>query len=147
MTNCKRISDIESHEAQTKIAAAETEADVNRSARDQVAYYIDNGQGERVGTCFDIQNSVPKSVSLLAAFGDGAMREKVFGSHHRAFRRALDLIFDDGLIDPRHGKAGRGPHNPPDEVAAAVHRRFASRAKDPQLLIHPVIVNAPVRAT
>lgn len=203
MMNCTRVQSVEYYEAQADIAATEIEAGVNRSGRDQVAYYTDNGQGESIGTwwtrsgntalapglspfrsCrdggevdgrvlrdlasgrdpgtrqslvknsangkrtagFDVQISAPKSVSLLAAFGDDAMRAKVFSAHDRAFRRALDFIFDDGLIDARQGKAGQGPRNPPAEVAAAVYRHFTSRAKDPQLHSHGVLVNLAVRA-
>lgn len=203
MMNCTRVQSVEYYEAQADIAATEIEAGVNRSGRDQVAYYTDNGQGESIGTwwtrsgrtalapglspfrscrdghevdgrvlrdlasgCdpgtrqslvknsangkrtagFDVQISAPKSVSLLAAFGDEAMREKVFGAHDRAFRRAMDFIFEDGLIDARQGKAGQGPRNPPAEVAAAVYRHFTSRAKDPQLHSHGVLVNLAVRA-
>lgn len=203
MMNCTRVQSVEYYEAQADIAATEIEAGVNRSGRDQVAYYTDNGQGESIGTwwtrsgstalapglspfrsCrdgqevdgrvlrdlasgrdpgtrqslvknsangkrtagFDVQISAPKSVSLLAAFGDDAMRAKVFGAHDRAFRRALDFVFEDGVIDARQGKAGQGPRNPPAEVAAAVYRHFTSRAKDPQLHSHGVLVNLAVRA-
>lgn len=206
MMNCMRVASVEYYEAQAQIATMDKEAVRDISDRDQVAYYVDNGAGESVGTwwrsdeaqatvlhqrglspfrlCkdgaevdgrvlrdlaigrdpgtrqslvknsangkrtagFDVQISAPKSVSLLAAFGDDAMRAKVFGAHDRAFRRALDFIFDDGLIDARQGKAGQGPRNPPAEVAAAVYRHFTSRAKDPQLHSHGVLVNLAVRA-
>lgn len=207
MMNCTRVGSVEYYEAQAQIATMDKEAVRDISGRDQVAYYVDNGAGESVGTwwargngahstflhqrglspfclCkdgaevdgrvlrdlavgrdpgtrqslvknsangkrtagFDVQISAPKSVSLLAAFGDNVMREKVFCAHDRAFRRALDFIFDDGLIDARQGQAGQGPRNPPAEVAAAVYRHFTSRAKDPQLHSHGVLMNLAVRA-
>lgn len=103
-----------------------------------------SGNGKR-SAGFDLQISAPKSVSLMAAFGDEATRSKVFEAHDRAFRKALDFVFDEGMIDARRGKAGKGERHPPAEVAAAVYRHFTSRAKDPQLHSHGVLVNMCVR--
>lgn len=99
---------------------------------------------------FDIQIGAPKSVSLLAAFADDAIRRKIEQAHDRAFRRALTFVHDDGLIDARRGEGGRGKRGvgdnaPPSEIVAAVYRHFTSRANDPQLHSHGVVVNLAVR--
>jgi hypothetical protein len=53
---------------------------------------------ERRSVGYDIQISAPKSVSVLAAFSDDATRRIIFDAHDRAFRRALDFAFKEGLI-------------------------------------------------
>lgn len=99
---------------------------------------------------FDIQIGAPKSVSLLAAFADDATRRKLEQAHDRAFRRALTFVHEDGLIDARRGEGGSGKRGvgdnaPPSEIVAAVYRHFTSRANDPQLHSHGVLVNLAVR--
>lgn len=103
------------------------------------------GNGKR-SAGFDVQIAAPKSVSLLAAFGDAETRGKVFEAHDAAMRKALDYIYDQGLMDARRGKGGKSRNGGPSELSAAVYRHFTSRAKDPQLHSHAVFMNLCVRA-
>lgn len=103
------------------------------------------GNGKR-SAGFDVQIAAPKSVSLLAAFGDEETRGKVFAAHDAAMRKALDYIYDQGLMDARRGKGGKARNGGPSELSAAVYRHFTSRAKDPQLHSHAVFMNLCVRS-
>ena len=99
---------------------------------------------ERRSVGYDIQISAPKSVSVLAAFSDNATRRIIFEAHDRAFRRALDFAFKEGLIVTRRGKGGRQQESVA-ECTAAVFRHFTSRAGDCQLHSHGILSNCCVR--
>ncbi|MCJ2067375.1 relaxase domain-containing protein [Methylobacterium sp. J-030] len=94
---------------------------------------------------YDMQFAAPKSVSVLAAFAEPEVRDKILAAHDRAVRRALDFAFDEGLIVTRTGAQGK-ERTPVEEVSAAVYRHFTSRAQDPQLHSHAVLLNLAVRA-
>ncbi|WP_306223812.1 MobF family relaxase [Bosea beijingensis] len=99
---------------------------------------------------FDIQIGPPKPVSVLAAFADDETRRKIEQAHDKSIRRALRFVHEAGLIDARRGEGGRGKDGigdnaPPAEIAAAVYRHFTSRANDPQLHSHCVLINLAVR--
>lgn len=93
---------------------------------------------------YDLQFAAPKSVSVLAAFAEPEVRDKILAAHDRAVRRALDYAFDAGLIVTRMGHAGK-VRAPIIETSAAVYRHFTSRAQDPQLHSHAVLLNLGVR--
>ncbi|WP_162299277.1 MobF family relaxase [Microvirga ossetica] len=93
---------------------------------------------------YDLQCAAPKSVSVLAAFASPEGRSKIFASHDRAVRRALDHALTEGLIVTRVGP--QGIHRlPAQEASAAVYRHFTSRAQDPHLHSHAVLLNLCVR--
>ncbi len=94
---------------------------------------------------YDVQFAAPKSVSVLAAFAEPEVRDKILAAHDRAVRRAMDYAFDAGLIVTRMGHAGK-VRSPVAETSAAVYRHFTSRAQDPQLHSHAVLLNLSVRA-
>lgn len=94
---------------------------------------------------YDLQFAAPKSVSVLAAFAEPDVRDRIMAAHDRAVRRALDFAFDEGLIVTRTGKQGKD-RSPVEAVSAAVYRHFTSRAQDPQLHSHAVLLNLAVRA-
>lgn len=94
---------------------------------------------------YDMQFAAPKSVSVLAAFAEPEVRDRIVAAHDRAVRRALDFAFDEGLIVTRTGAQGKD-RSPVEEVSAAVYRHFTSRAQDPQLHSHAVLLNLAVRA-
>ncbi|MDH2313901.1 MobF family relaxase [Methylobacterium brachiatum] len=99
--------------------------------------------GRSVG--YDLQFAAPKSVSVLAAFAGPEERARILAAHDRAVRRALDYAHAAGLIVTRTGAQGR--HRAPAAgVSAAVYRHFTSRAQDPQLHSHAVLLNLCVRA-
>lgn len=102
------------------------------------------GNGRRsVG--YDLQFAAPKSVSVLAAFAGLEERVRILAVHDRAVRRALDYAHAAGLIVTRTGAQGR-ERAPAAGVSAAVYRHFTSRAQDPQLHSHAVLLNLCVRA-
>ncbi|WP_262272289.1 MobF family relaxase [Microvirga yunnanensis] len=93
---------------------------------------------------YDLQCAAPKSVSVLAAFASPEGRSKIFASHDRAVRRALDHALTEGLIVTRVGP--QGIHRlPAREASAAIYRHFTSRAQDPHLHSHAVLLNLAVR--
>lgn len=93
---------------------------------------------------YDIQFAAPKSVSVLAAFAEPDVRAKIMAAHDRAVRRAMDHAFDAGLVVTRTGEGGK-VRSPVEETSAAVYRHFTSRAQDPQLHSHAVLLNLAVR--
>ncbi|WP_238247048.1 MobF family relaxase, partial [Methylobacterium persicinum] len=94
---------------------------------------------------YDLQFAAPKSVSVLAAFAGPTERARILAAHDRAVRRALDYAHAAGLIVTRTGAQGR-ERAPAAGVSAAVYRHFTSRAQDPQLHSHAVLLNLCVRA-
>ena len=94
---------------------------------------------------YDLQFAAPKSVSVLAAFAAPEERARILAAHDRAVRRALDYADAAGLIVTRAGAQGR-ERAPAAGVSAAVYRHFTSRAQDPQLHSHAVLLNLCVRS-
>ena len=94
---------------------------------------------------YDLQFAAPKSVSVLAAFAGPEDRARILAVHDRAVRRALDYAHAAGLIVTRTGAQGRD-RAPVAGVSAAVYRHFTSRAQDPQLHSHAVLLNLCVRS-
>ena len=94
---------------------------------------------------YDLQFAAPKSVSVLAAFAGPEERARILAAHDWAVRRALDYAHAAGLIVTRTGAQGR-ERAPAAGVSAAVYRHFTSRAQDPQLHSHAVLLNLCIRA-
>ena len=88
---------------------------------------------------FDLTFSVPKSVSVAWALADGPTRDAVYGAHRAAVEHVLRFA-EEQVFCSRVGKAGatqidvRG-------VVAAVFDHWDSRAGDPQLHSHVVVLN------
>ncbi|WP_262032126.1 MobF family relaxase, partial [Microvirga sp. Mcv34] len=114
-----------------------------RDPETQVALVGLSANGRRsVG--YDLQCAAPKSVSILAAFAGPGNRSKILAAHDRAVRRTLDYALEEGLIVARTGPQGV-ERTPAHEVSAAIYRHFTSRAQDPQLHSHAVMLNLAVR--
>ena len=94
---------------------------------------------------YDLQFAAPKSVSVLAAFAGPEERARILAAHDRAVRRALDYAHAAGLIVTRTGAQGR-ERAPAGGVSAAVYRHFPSRAQDPHVHSHAILLNLCVRA-
>ena len=94
---------------------------------------------------YDLQFAAPKSVSVLAAFAEPEERAQILAAHDRAVRRALDYAHAARLIVTRTGAQGR-ERAPVDGVSAAVYRHFTSRAQDPHLHSHAVLLNLCTRS-
>ena len=89
---------------------------------------------------FDLCFSAPKSVSLLFVFGDSEIRRAVVGAHESAVRAGLDYLEREACW-VRRGHAGTRRLRADGFVAAAFRHR-TSRAGDPQLHTHVVVVNS-----
>ncbi len=92
---------------------------------------------------YDVQFSLPKSVSVLGLVGDVArpgLLAAIRAIHAQAISRALQWAFDLGLIASR----SRGRHVPVQRVIGARFDHAASRAGDPQLHSHVVLSKTAV---
>ncbi|MDV3251997.1 relaxase domain-containing protein [Devosia sp. BK] len=102
-----------------------------------------NGSGVRMPG-YDCHFAPPKSVSVVFAFSNEAIRRQLVELHHQAVRRALQFLFDWSLIDARRGSAGKDRQNAAAFVAA-IFTEFTSRDDDPQLHSHAFVPNVAVR--
>ncbi len=88
---------------------------------------------------YDVTCSAPKSVSMLFAFGDDAVRQDVLDAHDAAVAGVVDWI--DRHAHCRYRVNGDVRVFDADGITAAVFRQHTSRALDPQLHSHAVVVN------
>ena len=88
---------------------------------------------------FDLTFSVPKSVSVAWALADPATRDAVYGAHRAAVERVLRFAEEQAFCS-RTGKAGAAQIDLKG-VVAAVFDHWDSRAGDPQLHSHVVVLN------
>jgi conjugative relaxase-like TrwC/TraI family protein len=88
---------------------------------------------------FDLTFSAPKSVSILFGVGDPDTARHVRDAHDRAVKQALGYVERNATWTRR----GRGGHRvlQGDALTIAAFRHRSSRAGDPQLHTHSVIVN------
>ncbi|HVV35188.1 MAG TPA: MobF family relaxase [Acidimicrobiales bacterium] len=99
--------------------------------------------GERSARGYDITFSAPKSVSVVWAVGEPDLRAEVAAAHDAAVEAVLSFVERHAHVRPSIGGQvvvvdGRG-------LAVARFRQHTSRALDPQLHTHAVVV-AKVRA-
>jgi conjugative relaxase-like TrwC/TraI family protein len=94
---------------------------------------------ERTVRGFDVTCSAPKSASVLFAVGDEAVRQQMIESHDAAVDAVVDWI--EGHAHCRYRVNGKVRVFDADGITAAVFRQHTSRALDPQLHTHVVIVN------
>jgi conjugative relaxase-like TrwC/TraI family protein len=88
---------------------------------------------------FDCVFSVPKSVSILHALGDGETRRAVNEAHTAAWQAALANLEDEACV-VRRGTGGVAREHGEGFVAAAYQHR-TSRAQDPHLHTHVIVAN------
>ena len=105
------------------------------------AGHVQLGRGWRADgvTGYDLTFSAPKSVSALWALGEGAVPSAVRRAHTAAVKAALDYL--DGHA--AFSRIGRDGHTQvgSDGFAAAVFDHRTSRAGDPQLHTHALVLN------
>jgi conjugative relaxase-like TrwC/TraI family protein len=98
---------------------------------------------------FDHTFSAPKSVSLLYAFGEDHVRSHVTSAHHEAVAEAVKYM-EERCSKSRLGvrfRDAEGNHRfttrtlESDGYVAAAFDHFTSRANDPQVHTHVVVVN------
>ncbi len=92
---------------------------------------------------WDLTFSVPKSVSTLWAVAPDAISQRIREAHERAVAAALDYLQNEAALT-RRGKWGL--IREPTFLVAAVFEHGTSRAQDPQLHSHALLLNVGVRA-
>ena len=91
---------------------------------------------------WDLTFSAPKSVSTLWSQADEATRKVIQDAHFAAVKEALSYIEDAAAITRR----GKGGHIKEDaRLIIATFEHGTSRAQDPQLHTHCLIMNACLR--
>lgn len=98
---------------------------------------------------FDLTLSAPKSVSLLYAFGDEGVRMEVVAAHREAVDEALGYMETQGsqtrLVERSRDADGAGTMKTrsvaSEGFVAAGFDHFTSRAQDPQVHTHVVVIN------
>ncbi|MBM0201979.1 relaxase domain-containing protein [Micromonospora sp. STR1s_5] len=118
-------------------ALAHLPTDATVEQRDKVWHDIMNAPERRAVSAYDVTVSPVKSVSLLWAFGDDAVKQDVVAAHHAGVRSLLEHL-------QRHGafaRAGAGGVRQLDTagLAALVFDHRMSREHDPQLHSHVVV--------
>ncbi|MFC8501205.1 MobF family relaxase [Pedococcus sp. NPDC057267] len=88
---------------------------------------------------FDLTFSVPKSVSVAWALADGPTRERIYAAHEAAVEFVIGYA-EREVVTTRTGKGGV-VSEPVRGVVAAGFDHWDSRAGDPQLHTHVVVLN------
>lgn len=105
--------------------------------RDEVARFIRERQPPTVVIGYDLTCSAPKSVSLLWAFGDQALRNDVSAALDAGVDAAITYLEQHAVV----GTVGRR-NQPGLGLAAASYRHEISRSEEAHLHVHTIIVNA-----
>ena len=106
--------------------------------------HADDGRKVDVRRCgFDLTFSAPKSVSALWALADPNVAEQIAQAHQRATEDALRLLEQLAARAARghQGDGQRAPRIATSGMIAAGFAHTTSRAADPQLHTHVVVVN------
>jgi conjugative relaxase-like TrwC/TraI family protein len=94
--------------------------------------------GESSARGYDVTFNAPKSVSLLAEFGDDATRAAVLASHDLSVDRVLGFV--EAQAHTRVTVQGVTSVVDTQGLAVAAFRQHTSRAGDPHLHTHAVVV-------
>ena len=103
---------------------------------------VQNAGSERRQPGWDLTFSAPKSVSLVWALADPEVHKAISEAHFESVKAALSLVEDRATT--RRGKGG-AIHEKADLVIATFEHG-TSRAQDPQLHTHALVLNLAVRA-
>ena len=88
---------------------------------------------------WDLTFSAPKSVSVLWSQADEKTRKMLQGAHFAAVKAGLDYL-EDEIAVTRKGKGG--VDREPARLVIATFEHHTSRAQDPQLHTHALVLNA-----
>jgi len=91
---------------------------------------------------WDLTFSAPKSVSVLWSQSTGDTRKAIQEAHLRAVKQALDYLERVAAVT-RTGKGGVDLQ--PATLVVAMFEHGTSRAQDPQLHTHTLVINAALR--
>lgn len=103
---------------------------------------IQNAGAENHQPGWDLTFSAPKSVSVLWAISDEETRKEIQRAHDQAVARSLSYIEEEHSFT-RRGKAGAERERA--NLVIATFQHGTSRAQDPQLHTHAVLLNVGVR--
>ena len=108
--------------------------------------YRFDDDGKRVDVrvaAYDVTISAPKSVSTLMAVAPPDVAAKIIAAHGRATSEAIGLLEQLSARAARghHGDGRRAPRIDTDGFIGAAFEHTTSRANDPQLHSHVVIMN------
>lgn len=102
---------------------------------------IQIGKGKNHQAGWDLTFSAPKSVSVAWAVADEDLRLKIQQCHDQAVQRVLEFLENEVLFS-RVGKGGKELVNA--DMVAVTFQHGSSRANDPQLHTHALIMNVAV---
>jgi conjugative relaxase-like TrwC/TraI family protein len=111
-------------------------------ASDRRHALVQNAGDPKRQCCWDLTFSAPKAVSTFWAMADADLRSAV----ERVHQEAVQLTFAE--LEAKAGRTRRGPGGRIKEQAGlvfAVFQHGTSRAMDPQLHTHAVLLNVAVR--
>ena len=89
---------------------------------------------------YDLQISLPKSVSILWAFGSSELRHRIIAAKEAARTDLFQYIIDEGLIVARRDQGGK-TKIPVEEIVVPCNDHYFSRAGDMQLHDHNLILS------
>lgn len=101
------------------------------------------GDGRARQPGWDLTFSAPKSVSVLWSQADGATRRAIQDAHAAAVKEALSYL-EDVAANSRRGHGGATVDRA--GLLVALFEHGTSRAQDPQLHTHALVVNAGLRS-
>lgn len=101
----------------------------------QVQQYTD---GRKVQRAWDLTFSPPKSVSVFWSLGSDEERAEIEGAHHRALSKVVAHLEFTGALT-RTGASGEKLER--GKLLAAAFEHGTSRAQDPQLHTHVLLMN------
>lgn len=104
---------------------------------------IQNAGDERHQPGWDLTFSAPKSVSVLWSQAAPELRHQIQAAHHAAVLAALDYL-QDAAAFTRVGHGGR--ERQAAQLVVATFEHGTSRAQDPQLHTHALVMNVCVGA-
>lgn len=100
---------------------------------------VQNAGAEDRQAGWDLTFSAPKSVSVLWSQADEATRRILQQAHFAAVQAGLDYLEDEVAVT-RLGKGGQ--EREPARLVIATFEHHTSRAQDPQLHTHALVMNA-----
>lgn len=98
--------------------------------------------GEKIAA-FDLTFSAPKSVSIIALIGDEKQRKVIKEAHEKAVYETLSEI-ENNEIFTRTKKGGELKIHQTHKMLAAKFNHYLSRAEDPELHTHCVVMNKTI---
>ena len=104
---------------------------------------VQNAGKENRQSGWDVTFSAPKSVSTIWSQADNEMRQEIQEAHGEAVKAALSYLEDNAAFT-RRGKGGLEKEEAGLVVATFEHG--TSRAQDPQLHTHALVLNTGTRA-